>query len=128
MRSSVDPATLSGRPSVLIRHATAIYPCATRNEAPIVDGWLRIDGPRITALGPEPSRRRPKSNWTGAASSSILGLVNVHHHFWQSLTRAVPFGRSERSVGWLARCTRSGRSSTPTRCTPAFSSRPPSSS
>jgi len=102
MRSSVDPATPSGRPSVLIRHATVIYPCATRNEAPIVDGWLRIDGPRITALGPEPCPAATHEiELDGRGKLLIPGLVNVHHHFWQSLTRAVPFGRSEWSLGWL---------------------------
>lgn len=27
--------------------------------------------------------------------------MNVHHHFWQSLTRAVPPGLRQRSLGWL---------------------------
>jgi 8-oxoguanine deaminase len=79
-----------------------MYPCATRNEEPIVDGWLRIDGERITALGPEPCPwAAPEVELDGRGKALIPGLVNVHHHFWQSLTRAVPVGRSERSLGWL---------------------------
>ena len=48
-----DPE-LTGPASILVRHAAVIYPCAAPNEPPIVDGWVRVDGARITALGPEP--------------------------------------------------------------------------
>lgn len=94
--------TLSGRPSLLVRHAGLIYPCAMRNEEPILDAWLRIDGQRITALGPEPCPySAAEVEVDGRGKVLIPGLVNVHHHFWQSLTRAVPLGRSEWSLGWL---------------------------
>jgi cytosine/adenosine deaminase-related metal-dependent hydrolase len=87
---------------VLIRHAAVIYPCAERNEAPIVDGWLRIDGPRVTALGPEPCPAAPSDiELDGRGKLLIPGLVNVHHHFWQSLTRAVPVGSRAWSLDWL---------------------------
>lgn len=92
----------SGPASILVRHAAVIYPCATRNEEPIVGGWLRIDGHRITALGPEPCPwDEADVAIDGRGKAVIPGLVNVHHHFWQSLTRAVPLGRSQWSVGWL---------------------------
>jgi cytosine/adenosine deaminase-related metal-dependent hydrolase len=89
-------------PSVLIRHAAVVYPCATRNEEPIIDGWLRIDGARVTALGPEPCPWAESDVAVdGRGKAVIPGLVNVHHHFFQSLTRAVPLGRGQWSVGWL---------------------------
>jgi cytosine/adenosine deaminase-related metal-dependent hydrolase len=87
---------------MLIRHAAVIYPCVRRNEEPIVDGWLRIEGPRIAALGAEPCPDAAADvELDGRGKLLIPGLVNVHHHFWQSLTRAVPLGRREWSVGWL---------------------------
>jgi 8-oxoguanine deaminase len=87
---------------VLIRHAAVMYPCVARNEAPIVDGWLRIEGRRITALGAEPCPdTAADTEVDGRGKLLIPGLVNVHHHFWQSLTRAVPLGRREWSLGWL---------------------------
>jgi cytosine/adenosine deaminase-related metal-dependent hydrolase len=93
---------VSSRASILVRHAAVIYPCATRNEEPIIDGWLRIDGARVTGLGPEPCPHAGgELEVDGHGKAVIPGLVNVHHHFWQSLTRAVALGRSERSVGWL---------------------------
>jgi 8-oxoguanine deaminase len=96
-----DPE-LTGPASVLVRHAAAIYPCAERNEEPIVDGWVRIDGARVTALGPEPCPCAESDIVVdGRGKVVIPGLVNVHHHFSQSLTRAVPFGQREWSLGWL---------------------------
>ncbi|HEX6032013.1 MAG TPA: hypothetical protein VFY90_11330, partial [Tepidiformaceae bacterium] len=81
---------------MLIRHAAVMYPCAARNEAPIVDGWLRIEGRRIAALGSEPCPDTAADvELDGRGKLLIPGLVNVHHHFWQSLTRAVPLGRRE---------------------------------
>jgi cytosine/adenosine deaminase-related metal-dependent hydrolase len=98
----VDSAKSAGLSSVLIRHAAVVYPCVARNETPIVDGWLRIEGRRIGALGAEPCPDPVADvEVDGRGKLLIPGLVNVHHHFWQSLTRAVPLGRSERSIGWL---------------------------
>jgi cytosine/adenosine deaminase-related metal-dependent hydrolase len=88
--------------SLLIRHATVIYPCRARGEPPIVDGWLRADGPAITALGPEPCPDGSAGEVIDARGKVLIpGLVNTHHHFFQSVTRAVPAGSREWSLGWL---------------------------
>ena len=90
--------------TLLIRNATALYPCRTRGEAPLVNAWLRIDGGAIAGLGAEPC---PEGIADGARVIDgtgrlvIPGLINLHHHFFQSLTRAVPAGLSAYSVDWL---------------------------
>ena len=88
--------------SLLIRHASALYPCRVRGESPIVDGWLRADGPVITGLGSEPSPHADADEVIDARGMVVIpGLVNVHHHFFQSVTRALPSGQRAWSLGWL---------------------------
>jgi cytosine/adenosine deaminase-related metal-dependent hydrolase len=92
---------------LLVRDATAIYPCQRRQEAPILDGWILIDGQVITAIGQGPLPPEIAGNANVAEEISargkvvIPGGINLHHHFWQSLTRAVPEGLSATSLSWL---------------------------
>lgn len=88
--------------SLLIRHAATLYPCASPNEAPLVDGWLAIEGGVITGLGPEPYPYQPAAKEIDARTYLVLpGFVNMHHHYSQSLTRVVPGGQKGRSLDWL---------------------------
>jgi hypothetical protein len=45
---------MEGAPSLLIRGATVVYPCADQRETPVIYGWLRVDGPQISQLGEDP--------------------------------------------------------------------------
>jgi cytosine/adenosine deaminase-related metal-dependent hydrolase len=88
--------------SLLIRHATIIYPCRAKGEPPIVDGWLHAEGPAITGLGAEPCPHPGADEVIDARGKVVIpGLINTHHHFFQSVTRAVPSGQREWSLGWL---------------------------
>ncbi len=79
-----------------------IYPCVDRRESPIVDGWIAADGPSIVGIGAEPCPHAGAATEIDARGMVVLpGLVNLHHHFFQSLTRAVPLGFCEWSLGWL---------------------------
>jgi len=112
--------------TLLIRNATALYPCRTRGEAPLVNAWLRIDGGAIAGLGAEPC---PEGIADGARVIDgtgrlvIPGLINLHHHFFQSLTRAVPAGLSAYSVDWLRTMYPCGRNWTARRSTRRRASR-----
>ena len=61
----------------------------------------------IAAIGPGLARHMPKDNgWRGevidAAGCVVTpGLVNTHHHLYQTLTRAVPGGQDALLFGWL---------------------------
>jgi cytosine/adenosine deaminase-related metal-dependent hydrolase len=88
--------------SIMIRRASAIYPCRGKGEAPIIDGWIHTSGSAIVALGHEPCPVTTADEVIDAWGKLVIpGLVNVHHHFFQSVTRAVPSGQREWSLGWL---------------------------
>jgi cytosine/adenosine deaminase-related metal-dependent hydrolase len=59
----------------------------------IEDGAIRAVGPALPAAGAEASD----------ASGCVVtpGLVNTHHHLYQTLTRAVPAGQDALLFGWL---------------------------
>lgn len=75
-------------PSVRLEHATLL---ATMDDAgtEIADGGLVITDGVVTAVGPTASL--PAADTVIDASDMVLmpGLVNTHHHFGQTLTRAM---------------------------------------
>ena len=100
--------TPSGRPLIL-RHADVLVTMdAQRRE--IKDGAVVVDGPAIAWVGA--SADLPAA-WAEAAASGAAevidlhghvlmpGLVNTHHHMYQSLTRVVPAAQDAELFGWL---------------------------
>lgn len=88
---------------ILIRHAAVL---ATMDEAncEIADGAIAFEGGVITAIGTT-ADLAPLA--LGAqvidAHGCVVtpGLVNTHHHLYQTLTRAVPGCASASLFGWL---------------------------
>lgn len=86
-------------PEILIRNADVVVTMdATRQELSgcdihLGDGVVRAIGRGLTAPGAEVIEAR------GCVVTP--GLVNTHHHLFQSLTRAVPGGQDALLFGWL---------------------------
>ena len=81
----------------LIKGATIL---TMDDEAREFTGDVLIDGGVITAVGPDLSQEEAK---VVHAEGCLLtpGLVNTHHHLYQTLTRAVPGGQDALLFGWL---------------------------
>lgn len=86
---------------LLVRDAELLVTLdAERRELP--GGWVAIDGGLVTAVGggadPPPDARR-----TLLATGCLVtpGLVNIHHHLYQNLTRAWPPMTDKPLFGWL---------------------------
>lgn len=85
-------------PEILIRNAAAVV---TMNPArdEIAGGDVLIRGGAIAAVG----RGLATAGEVIDAAGCVVtpGLVNTHHHLYQTLTRAVPGGQDALLFGWL---------------------------
>ncbi len=86
-------------PEILIRNAAAVVTMdASRRE--IAGGDVLIRGGQIAAVGQ--GIVAPAAQVLQAAGCVVTpGLVNTHHHLYQTLTRAVPGGQDALLFGWL---------------------------
>ena len=81
----------------LIKGATIL---TMDDEAREFTGDVLIDGGVISAVGPDLPQGEAKI--VHAAGCLLTpGLVNTHHHLYQTLTRAVPGGQDALLFGWL---------------------------
>lgn len=90
---------------LLIKNATCI---ATMDDASTEwrDASILIDGPKIVAAGPThslpPELLAQATNVIDATGHVVIpGLVNTHHHMYQSLTRAIPAAQNAELFTWL---------------------------
>jgi cytosine/adenosine deaminase-related metal-dependent hydrolase len=86
-------------PDILIKNADAIVTMnAGRDELAGADVLIR--GGIIAAVGHDLQAARAEVVWA-AGCVVTPGLVNTHHHLYQTLTRAVPGGQDALLFGWL---------------------------
>ena len=88
-------------PTLLIHNATLLV---TMDDADTrwADGGLFITDGVITAVGPTSSLPATADRVLDATDHIVLpGLVNTHHHFGQTLTRAVPAAQDATLFQWL---------------------------
>ncbi|MCQ8279797.1 8-oxoguanine deaminase [Acetobacteraceae bacterium KSS8] len=87
-----SPSLLLKRPDLLLTMDDS------RRELP--GASVRVEGNRIVAIGP--GAEGPADRVIDLSGHILLpGLVNTHHHMFQSLTRAVPAAQNESLFGWL---------------------------
>ncbi|MBS0369511.1 MAG: 8-oxoguanine deaminase [Proteobacteria bacterium] len=87
--------------TLLLHHAdTLVTMDATRREIP--DGAVFIRDGVIEAVGPSAELPAHADEVRDLSGRIVLpGLVNTHHHMYQSLTRAVPGAQDAELFGWL---------------------------
>lgn len=82
-----------------IRRPLAIF----TNSDEDATGGLVVEGSRIVEL--VPAGAQPQGGWDQCFDAShhvlIPGLVNTHHHFYQTLTRALPAALNKELFPWL---------------------------
>lgn len=85
---------------VLLKNALAIVTMdATRRE--LAGAAVLVEGRRIAAVGAPDAL--PEADEVVDLTGHVLtpGLVNTHHHMYQTLTRAVPSAQDATLFGWL---------------------------
>ncbi len=87
--------------SLLIRN---IHTLATMDseDREICGGFIYIEQGVITSIGTQPPKSiRPARTIDASACIAIPGLINTHHHLFQTLTRAVPEAANTELFDWL---------------------------
>ncbi len=87
--------------TTLFRNATLV---ATMDDdrREIANGAILVDGSRIVSVGPTEELAADAENVIDVTGMVLLpGLVNTHHHFFQTLTRAIPPAQDANLFTWL---------------------------
>ena len=91
--------------TLLVRDARCIATvdhADTAQARELRDASIFIRGNRIEAIGPADSLPRDADEVIDARHHLVTpGLVNTHHHMYQSLTRALPAVQDAELFGWL---------------------------
>ena len=77
---------------------------ATMDDAAreIPDGFVLVEGNRIAGVGSSADRPENADEVIDLSGHVLMpGLINTHHHMYQSLTRAVPAAQDASLFGWL---------------------------
>jgi cytosine/adenosine deaminase-related metal-dependent hydrolase len=87
--------------TLLLRHAERVV-TMDDGRREIADGAVLIAGNAITAVGPTATLPDTADEVIDCRGMVLLpGLINTHHHLYQSLTRAVPEAQDAELFGWL---------------------------
>jgi hypothetical protein len=87
--------------TILLSHAERVVTMDDQRRE-IADGAVLIEGNRITAVGASGELPSTADEVIDCRGMVLLpGLVNTHHHLYQSLTRAVPAAQDANLFGWL---------------------------
>ena len=87
--------------TLLVRNA-ALLVTMDQERREITGGGLFIEGNRIVAAGPSSALPNTADEVLDLTDHIVLpGLVNTHHHMYQSLTRAMPAAQDCELFDWL---------------------------
>ena len=87
--------------TLLVRHAQVLVTMDDRRREVADGGFFARDGV-IEAVGPSDTLPSSADEVIDARGQVVLpGLVNTHHHFYQTLTRALPAAQDVELFGWL---------------------------
>ena len=87
--------------TLLVRNATLLATFDDHHRE-IPDGGLFIKDGFIEQVGPSSELPQEADEVLGLSGHVLLpGLINTHHHFYQTLTRAVPAAQDANLFNWL---------------------------
>ncbi|MCK1284285.1 amidohydrolase family protein [Bradyrhizobium sp. 44] len=86
----------------LIENIDTLHTCDDEGRV-LRRAWIVVAGSRIAALGDGPPPAGDFDERIDLSSSVAMpGLVNAHHHFFQTLTRALPRAQRGHLLDWLS--------------------------
>ena len=89
-------------PTLLLRNADLLVTMDDTSHNRIPDGGLFVRDARLEQIGPTAELPTTADRIINARGMLVLpGLVNTHHHLYQTLTRAVPAAQDATLFQWL---------------------------
>ncbi|MQT11999.1 8-oxoguanine deaminase [Segnochrobactrum spirostomi] len=89
-------------PKTLLARNAAVLVTMDDDRREIRGGGLYVEDNRIVAVGPSGTLPETADEVIDLGGHVVVpGLVNTHHHMYQSLTRAVPAAADAELFGWL---------------------------
>lgn len=86
--------------SLLLRNISWLYTCDDDDR--VIEGaFVLVRDGVIADIGREPTQHRADEEIDLAGHVVTPGMINLHHHFYQSLTRAVPEADRTPALEWL---------------------------
>jgi len=90
------------RPRTLLARNADVLVTMDGARREIRGGGLYAEGNRLVAVGPTDEMPATADEVIDLAGHVVVpGLINTHHHMYQSLTRAVPAAQDAELFGWL---------------------------
>ena len=87
--------------TLLLKNADFIV-TMDRDRRELKSAWILIGGGKILKVGQGRVPERPYDEVVDLSGRLVTpGLVNTHHHMFQSLTRAVPAAQNSSLFAWL---------------------------
>jgi cytosine/adenosine deaminase-related metal-dependent hydrolase len=91
--------------TVILKNARWVYRCDSNAHVPLQDAHIVIDGTTIRAVGRGEAPRIDGAEVVDCTDCIVTpGFINLHHHFFQSITRAMPGLHRAASTPWLIEC------------------------
>ncbi|WP_082794681.1 8-oxoguanine deaminase [Acetobacter malorum] len=87
--------------TILLKNALRVVTMNDQREE-LEGGWVLVRGRQIVALGAA-SYPLPQADVVQDMSGHVVmpGMVNTHHHMYQTLTRVIPAAQDSSLFGWL---------------------------
>ena len=92
------------RPRTLLIHNADLIVTQDDHRQELPGASLLVHGPQIQAIWPagtQPADAAADEVIDASGHAVLPGLVNTHHHMFQSLTRVVPAAQNAELFGWL---------------------------
>ncbi len=102
MGAHTEPIRGSPSESTLVVEHLDVLVTMDEDSTELSDAWVAVDEGAIVGLGTGSAEVTAGRHVDGRGLVAIPGLVNTHHHFFQTLTRVLPATQDSRILEWLA--------------------------
>ena len=72
------------------------------DNSELSDAWVAVEDGTIVAIGTGTPEMQVGRRVDGCGLVAVPGLINTHHHFFQTLTRVLPQAQELRILDWLS--------------------------